>query len=324
VIIWMAYITDATSLAVALTLTRGLGQSMLSVLSIALVARWFQRRLGLAMGVYSVLMGLMMGTAMGLVGNEVISDGWRRAWWDQGRVLLYIIAPLLWIFARSSPAPGGAEFQPIAAANKPDSGIAWTDALLTPCFWVFAIAISFFGLLSSGISLFQGYVLKERGFGEDVLQIIMTVGPLIGMATNLGCGILSHWLPLPRLLAGAMLVLAASLACFPFITEFWQICIYTVTYGIAGGMITVLFFAVWGKAFPGPDLGRIQAIAQMLTVLASAAGPLVVEYSKASTGSYLQAFLMAAIVSAALGIAAWFTPLPQARAAEVFVSPALD
>lgn len=316
VIIWMSRIEDHTSLAVALTLTRGLGQSMLSVLSIALITRWFQRRLGIAMGIYSVLMGLMMGTAMGLVGSEVMSAGWRVAWYDQGRVLLFIIAPFLWIFARNVPPAGNPEFSiQSKLADKQTNGISWNAALATSCFWVFALAISFFGLLSSGISLFQAYVLKERGFGETELQIITTAGPLIGMAANLGCGWLSTRWPLPRLLAAAMLLLGASLATFPFITERWQVYCYTVAYGVAGGMITVLFFSVWGKAFPGPDLGRIQAIAQMLTVFASAAGPLVVDYSKASTGSYVQAFTASALISVALGIVAWFTALPAAKAA---------
>ena len=40
-------------------------------------------------------------------------------------------------------------------------------------------------------------------------------------------------------------------------------------------MITVIFFAVWRRAFGAAHLGRIQGAAQMLTVLASAIGPLI-------------------------------------------------
>jgi MFS family permease len=313
-IVWMSQIHDPASLAFTLFLTRALGQSMLSVISISIVARWFQRRLGLAMGIYTVLMGLMMGTAMGLVNQAVTNHGWRTAWFYQGMIMLCAIAPLLWLFASSAPRDKSLEFAEADTAAdkkpKPFLGATWQEALLTPCFWVFSLAISFFGMLSSGISLFQEYVLRERGFGVDVLNTVTTAGPIIGMFANLICGALAMKLSLPRLLAGAMLLMGASLATFPFISELWQIYGYTIAYGIAGGMITVLFFSVWGKAYPGADLGRIQAIAQMMTVFASAAGPVVVQFSKASTGSYVQVFTASAIFCALLGVTAWFTPLP--------------
>jgi MFS family permease len=42
----------------AVTLTRGFGQSALSVVSLALVGKWFARRLNFAMGIYSPLVGV--------------------------------------------------------------------------------------------------------------------------------------------------------------------------------------------------------------------------------------------------------------------------
>src|SRR5262245_22750615 len=51
----MCRATGWLSFFILLTLTRGLGQSALSVVSLTLVGKWFRRRLSLAMGVYSVL-----------------------------------------------------------------------------------------------------------------------------------------------------------------------------------------------------------------------------------------------------------------------------
>src|SRR5207247_6540113 len=44
-VIVMARVSDVRSLSVTMTLTRGLGQSALSVVSLALVGKWFARRL---------------------------------------------------------------------------------------------------------------------------------------------------------------------------------------------------------------------------------------------------------------------------------------
>jgi MFS family permease len=54
----MGRATDAAMLAITITLARGFGQSALSVVSLALAGKWFREGLGLAMGVYSLLVGI--------------------------------------------------------------------------------------------------------------------------------------------------------------------------------------------------------------------------------------------------------------------------
>jgi hypothetical protein len=80
-------------------------------------------------------------------------------------------------------------------------------------------------------------------------------------------------------------------------------------------MVTVIFFGFWRKAFGTRSLGQIQGAAQMITVLASACGPLLLALSKESTGSYLPMFRLAALASVLFGVAAWVVPWP--RRAEI-------
>jgi hypothetical protein len=81
--------------------------------------------------------------------------------------------------------------------------------------------------------------------------------------------------------------------------------------GVAGGMITVIFFAVWRRAFGAAHLGRIQGAAQMLTVLASAIGPLIFAQSAALTGSYFPALWILAPCVLLLSAAAVRVSLPR-------------
>jgi hypothetical protein len=82
--------------------------------------------------------------------------------------------------------------------------------------------------------------------------------------------------------------------------------------GAAGGLVTVVFFAIWTQAFGKIHLGRIQSAAQMLTVVASAVGPLVVAMAQTQTGSYLSAYRWFAPVAALWAVTVAFTPLPGA------------
>jgi MFS family permease len=133
------------------------------------------------------------------------------------------------------------------------------------------------------------------------------------MAANLAAGWLARRLPLQHLLSFALLVLAGALGFFPFVRTHAHVVAYAVTNGVAGGILTVLFFAVWGHAFGSARLGRIQAAAQMLTVLASAAGPLLIAVSRDYTGSYVQIFSLSAAIAGAFALIAWFTPVPSVR-----------
>jgi MFS family permease len=81
--------------------------------------------------------------------------------------------------------------------------------------------------------------------------------------------------------------------------------------GIAGGFVIVIFFSFWAKTFGRAQLGRIQGTAQMLTVLASAVGPLLLAKCYAWTGSYAAVFYLLAGIVVALGLAAWLVQLPQ-------------
>src|SRR5581483_10619930 len=85
-------------------LTRGLGQSALSVVSLALVGKTAGRHSGPMIGVYSFLVAIGFSTAFDRVkwGLEVQQLGWRSLWADIGYVLM-AAAPVAWILVRRQP-----------------------------------------------------------------------------------------------------------------------------------------------------------------------------------------------------------------------------
>ena len=76
----LSYSTGAfLPLLMIVMLTRGFGQSALSVCSITAVGKWFTQRPGPAMGAYAFLMGIFFAAAFGVVGWAVPSalSAWR-------------------------------------------------------------------------------------------------------------------------------------------------------------------------------------------------------------------------------------------------------
>ena len=79
VVVAMSQAVGFVALLVFVTLTRALGQSALSVVSLAMVGKWFRRRLTKAMAIYALAMSVGFMIAFPLVGAVVLSHGWRFA-----------------------------------------------------------------------------------------------------------------------------------------------------------------------------------------------------------------------------------------------------
>ena len=298
-------------LAVLITLTRGLGQSALSIVSLAMVGKWFRRRITQAMAVYAVVMSMGFMAAFPLVGAIVTGRGWRVAWTLVAAGLLVGLAPLAWTLVRDTPEAiglsvddeGGVDGARHEEASASDATLR--EALQSPAFWVFATASAMYGLIASGISLFNESILAERGLTPDVYHSALAVTAITALVANFAAGAYASRRSLRLVLVGALGILAAGLVVLPHITTVPQVMMQAVAMGVGGGFVMVVFFSFWTRAYGRTHLGRIQGAAQALTVFASAIGPLLLAYCVEWTGSYAFAFyLLAALVAVLAALAA--------------------
>ncbi|HKO62681.1 MAG TPA: MFS transporter [Pyrinomonadaceae bacterium] len=315
VVLLMSGARSVMALAVLITLTRGFGQSALSVVSITMVGKWFVRRINFAMAVYTVVLSVGFMLAFPLIGAMVIESGWRRTWWIIGIALLFGLAPLAWLLVRNSPE--SCSLQPDVDTSQtdetaePDFSFTLRQALLTPAFWVFGISGAVYGLVASGIALFNESILAERGFDASTYHQSLVVVALSSLVGNFLGGWLISRGQMNRLLALAMVLLAGSLLALPHVSNQSHVAAYAMVMGLAGGFVIVIFFAAWSRAYGRAHLGKIQGAAQALTVIASAVGPLLLAEGVVRTGSYAAIFYVLTVVVLLLALCAWFVRLPR-------------
>jgi MFS family permease len=343
-VLLMSRAADELSLFVTLTLVRGLGQGALSVVAIALVGKWFKRRIGPAMGAFTLLLAIGLVAPIFAVGAAVRELGWREAWAWVGYALALGLAPLGWLIARDSPEATGAlpdePEGPRPSLALPAASASLSDALRTSAFWAYTLAATLFNFTFSALTLDSEALLTEHGLdGRRVNELILGVLMFSTLPTNIGAGWLARrrpmgkllvgsvlmfstlptnigagWLarrrPMGKLLAGGVAVLAVSLALFPFVRSVGSAAIYAVLLGVSGGIITVVYFAVYGHTYGRGHLGSIQAAVQVLSVLASATGPVVLaacrEYAR-STDPFFHVF---AGCAAGVAVLAWIVRPP--------------
>lgn len=313
VVLSMSSVRSVAAIAVLITLTRGFGQSALSVVSITIVGKWFVRRLNLAMASYTVALSVGFMVAFPLIGSLVIKNGWRFAWWGVGLALLFGLAPLSLLLVRRSPEACGLEPDSELDSGQPAdqaTGFTLREALATPGFWVFGISSAIYGLIASGIALFNESILAERGFEPATYHRSLVIVAFTALLGNFLGGWLAERWSMNRLLTLAMCLLGGSLVALPHVSSQAHVAIYAVVMGLAGGFIIVIFFAFWSRMYGRAHLGKIQGAAQALTVIASAIGPLLLAECVARTGSYAAMFYVLTAVVLVLAVSAWLVKLP--------------
>jgi MFS family permease len=307
VVIGMSQVTSLWVLATAITLTRGLGQSALSVVSITIVAKSFSaQRLGLAMAWYAVLsapfhLALIQGVGWAFTLEDV---SWRTIWAGMG-VSLVALSSCAWLLRQSDESTEEKNL------SSECDGFTLGQALRTPAFWTFSLTISAWGMIYAGVALFNEDIFRERGFERSLYFNVLAEVTLVAICAKFFFGWMVNYIPLNRLLAVCLFITSLTLVGLTQATEVWHAYTYGVGLGIASGAVALLFFATWGRLYGNRELGRIQGSAQMLTVFASAAGPMIFSASKRATTSYTFVFVALASFMFVMAVVAMFTALPK-------------
>ena len=207
--------------------------------------------------------------------------------------------------------------QPLDVADAESRGRDWTLAatLASPAFWVFGIASALYGLVASGIGLFNESILAARGFAPGIYHQALAVTAITGLAGNFAAGAWADRGSLRRILVAALVLMTGALIALPHVSTVTHVMLQAVAMGIAGGFIMVVFFSFWARTYGRLHLGRIQGVAQALTVFASAIGPLLLAWWAQTTGSYAGAFYALAATLALLAVAAGVVHIPDSSSA---------
>ena len=239
-----------------------------------------------------------------VIGDAVQTIGWRPVWGQIGYVLVFGLAPVGWLLARSSPeAYGVAPDEPAEEVEPTHPSMTLGEAVRTPAFWAFTLAAAGFNLVFSALTLDNESLLTARGLdGPAANGTVLGTLMVAGLPVNLLAGALARRLRPGLLFAAGMLLFAAALAVFPRVGSVGGAVGYAALLGAAGGVVTVVFFAAYGQVYGRAHLGLIQGFVQVVVTFASATGPVVLAVCREHPGG-AEAFFYAS-AAAAVGLAA--------------------
>ncbi len=277
-----------------------------------LVARWFSRHRGRALGVTAI------GTSIGgllvplLLQSLIEAGGWRQAClWMGGIVLLLLLAPVL-LVVRNRPAdlglaPDGQPADTHGSGAAAAADAAMPDILRDSRFWRISLAV---GVLMAAFTVVLANLVPfavGHGVPAGRAALLISVISAAGVSGKLLFSVFADRINLKAAILVALLMVGMPLLLLTQLQMFWVMVFAALSVGLSSGAFLpawgALLARIYGLLVFGRVMGRMQPVTIIMVILAMPMTGRLFDV----TGSYTAAFL---VLFAAVAIAvAGFLPL---------------
>lgn len=315
-------IENLFQLALAYGGVAGLGVTILGLgPQAALIARWFKRYRGLAIGI--AFAGTGIGTLLITPGTEyIISEfGWRAAYIALAG-LTFATIPINTLLLRLNPADKGLNPDGLAKKSINDTSIirekTWSmrEAIHTPAFWlVMLAALGAIGPIRM-LTVHQLAKIVEAGFERAFAARLVGFSGAITALAFIILGATSDKVDRRVIyLLGSISLISAifilnGLEAFSQSTWVW---VYAVLMGFGEGSRSSLVTAVASDLFPGNALGAINGAVGAFFGLGAAILPWLAGLFYDLYGTYTTGFMLSVGVVMISTLALWLAPLSLRR-----------
>lgn len=276
--------------------------SVNGVAPMAVVARWFQRRRTVALGMLTSGFSVGGGIMVPLLGLLIANLDWRPTtklvalgMWALGFPLLLVV--------RNRPEPygygpdGDPLLDPIAidtnlgetVSSQPsrpvETSFSLKGALTSTTWWLLSLAFAVRAISLSSVVAHLVPLLTDRGFDHQAASNLVGVVAFMGMPGRLLFGFLGDLYSKRALLVLTFSLQAIALAILMFATDILHVYIFALIFGLAWGTVP-LFFGILAEYFGPASFASIVGFSQAVQQIGTATGPVFAGWVFDSTGSY--------------------------------------
>jgi MFS family permease len=256
-----------------------------------IISSWFNRRLGLALGIALAGVGVG-GYGWSLLVQHLIDlYGWRNAYLGVAGIIACLTLPALFLLLRDTPASlgMGVDGQPNATPLPGTAvmGMTLRQAIASPQYRLMALTFFLFGLSLQGAQLNLVPMLTSRGVSAQVaahIQAIMLLTLIVGRVSS---GFLLDRFFAPRVSQVFLLAPIAGIAALALGASGWLALVSAMAIGLAvGGESDVIAYLV-RRYFGMREYGRIYGTFFSFFGAGASLGPFATSWGVAhSSGGY--------------------------------------
>lgn len=256
------------------------------------VANWFDRKRGLALGLASTGVGLGAFIGPSLAQFLIAERGWRQAYMGLGAITLLVTGPVVAIFLRGSPEEAGLRPDGVSAPagtgprTAARTGMTVPEALRTRTFWLLCGIFFLVAACGNGTLAHVVPLLTDRGVAGQSAAWAASLFGIASIAGRVGSGYLVDRYFAPRVAAALFAAAVGGIAILwwgftgsaPFAAAFLL--------GLAVGAEADVMPFLISRYFGMRSMAELYGCAFGSYTLGNAAGRYLIAAGYDATGSY--------------------------------------
>lgn len=341
-LVLMYFITSAWAYYLVWGVVMAIGTNLALTIAVdKALTDWFVRKRGLALGIRFTIIGILGTVAVPVITWLVTSQGWRMASLIWAGVMLTGL-PLQWLFVKQRRPeyygllPDGAAVESGSQVNTADlldkgreyaAGFEETEftlreAMRTPAYWLLTVAWVFAMTVFGAINIHIIPFLTDMGIDETVAGNMMAMMIFFTVPARFVGGVLSDRIRKDRLqylIAGAFICQTIGIVAFLLNQSIVMLYVLLILFGFGSGAPTPLRLTMGGRYFGRKAFASIQGTSFAFAAPVSFLAPVYAGWVYDTTGSYIQAFKLFAVLAAVAGFLMCLVrpPRPPVQATEV-------
>lgn len=309
----MYFVNSLISFYIIYGIILSIGMSALLYLpSNAVVAKWFDKRLSLALSLVSI--GAGFGGLILAPGSAMLIEriGWRYSFLVLGIVFWVVVLPLTRLI-RNSPAEMGLEVdgkekvEEISADDESESlseepevpaesaDYTLKEAFKTHTFWILTLAFFFRGMTHSTVVVHSIPALTDYGITPAKAAFSLGLMTFVSIGGRLFAGFAGDRYDKRYLLMIAFILQSMGIFILMKAQTMPMVYLFILVYALGFGATVPLSPAIRAEYFGRASFGKIQGFMTPMIMVSSAIGPILVGYMFDRSGSYDMAFMMVGI-----------------------------
>lgn len=274
-----------------------------SLMASTLVARWFWRRRGLAMGIAAIATSGGGLIVVPILARAIAAHGWRTALLYEALIIGAVIIVLALLFMRDRPADMELASHPEndgRLAAEPAAHPGWRAVLSRRAFWIPALAVA----LTSGVS--QALVITIVPYGVSLgvpavsAAFYISAFAIAAATTKIVAGVLADRVELNRLILAASLFLVTSQLFLLLVPSGNGLLTASVLGGVALGWALPTSAALIARDFGAANFGAVMGWAYFLLLGCAMVATRFIGAVFDITHTYTAAFLTFVILGVAV------------------------
>jgi MFS family permease len=261
------------------------------------VSRWFDRKLGLALGIANAGIGLGSTVVPMIVGPIIVQYGWRHALLVLAGLVLVISWPVVFFFLRE---PTAAEMAAQKRDTKQSFGMPFQKARHESTFIVLNISFFLLGLTATSLVSQQVPLLQEAGWTRSQAVQLQTLFGFGLLFARVAVGFLIDHIFAPRVMMAVSI--GGAIACVLYATYPNAAYVSAILIGfLLGAEFDVLAFLI-KRYYGNVAYGKIYGVIFGVFYLGSGLGIAGIAWFRQSFGNYNNGLFVAAgvLVASAL------------------------